>query len=202
MNNPNPTANTPAADDPRYGFAKVTEQLGQLMEATEAIEPSILTAETPCSEYAVSDLLDHVVMVMRRVVVIGSGRHWSEIEQDELGSGWTKAFRSAAHDAMEAWTDPAKLGQTFEVPWGEMPGAPLMLTYTGELAVHGWDLATATGQPFSVDDEFLGGALMAVKFIPAEGRDNPEVPFGTVVDPGPDAPLLLQLAGWAGRQVA
>lgn len=202
MTNTNTPTDPPTADDPRFGFATVTEALGKLINTIEAIEPSVLGNDTPCSEYAVSDVLDHVVMVMRRVAVIGNGGHWSEIEQDELGSGWGEAFGTAAHDVMTAWTDPAKLEKTYEVPWGEIPGAPMMYTYTAELATHGWDLATATDQPFSIDDDALGGALMAIKFIPAEGRDTPEIPFDPVVDPGPDAPVLLQIAGWGGRQVA
>jgi len=36
--------------------------------------------------------------------------------------------------------------------------------------------------------------------IPAEGRGE-DMPFDPVVDPGDDAPLLLKIAGWAGRKV-
>jgi hypothetical protein len=57
------------------------------------------------------------------------------------------------------------------------------------------------GGDFTIDDELLQGALFGVKFIPAEGRDQPDMPFGEVVDPGPDAPALLQIAGWMGRSV-
>ncbi len=179
----------------------MTEAVGGLIEAIEAREPSVLKGSTPCPEFTVEDLLDHVVMVMRRVAVIGNGGHFSEIEQMSLGSDWAKAYRSAAHDIMEAWTDGAKLEQMFEVPWGQFPGAPIIYSYTGEIAVHGWDLATATGIEFEVADEHLQGALVAVKFIPAEGRETPEMPFSPVVDPGPDAPALAQLAGWLGRRV-
>ena len=101
---------------------------------------------------------------------------------------------------MEAWTDPAKLGETYEVPWGEIPGGPMIYTYTAELATHGWDLATALGAEFSVDDAYLEGAYVAVQMIPAEGRGE-DMPFDPVVDPGDDAPLLLKIAGWAGRKV-
>ena len=41
---------------------------------------------------------------------------------------------------------------------------------------------------------------MSAKMIPAEGRGE-EVPFDEVVDPGSDAPTLLKIAGWLGRQV-
>lgn len=197
----NSTTPNPQSDDPRFAFAAVVEAVGRLIESVEAMEPETLAGETPCPEFTVVDLLDHMMMVMRRVAAIGNGKHFSAVEHEALGSGWAKAYRSAAHDIMEAWTDPAKLEQTFEVPWGQMPGAPLLLSYTGELAVHGWDLATATGRDLSIADDVLQGPLMAAKFIPAEGRETPEIPFGSVVDPGPDAPVLEQLAGWMGRQV-
>jgi len=51
-------------------------------------------------------------------------------------------------------------------------------------------------------DRGLRCADTAVQFIPADGRDDPDLPFGPVVDPGADASLLLRIAGWGGRNVA
>jgi len=191
-----PTAPTP--DDPRYGFAHVVGALGELIEATT---PDMLANATPCPEFTVKELLEHCVLVVRRVAAIGHGQHWSTIEQQATDDGWLDDYRTAAHDIMQAWTDPAILEATHEVPWGEFPGAVLMYTYTAELATHGWDLSQATGLDFEIADDLLQGALVAIKFVPAEGRDHPDVPFSAVVDPGPGAPVLLQIAGWGGRKV-
>lgn len=185
-------------EDPRFGFAAVTSAVGDLIKTTD---DSMLANATPCPEFTVKELLEHKVMVMRRVAAIGRGEHWESVDAEAQDSGWHDSFVAAAHDAMEAWTDPAMLNQVFEVPWGMIPGAPLMLTYTAELATHGWDLATATDREFTMDDQVLGGALTAIQFVPAEGRDTEEVPFSAVVDPGPDASVLLRIAGWAGRPV-
>lgn len=193
--------NHDAPEDPRHGLSGVIARVSDLIEATEALPAGTTAKPTPCDEYSVADLMDHMVMVIRRIVAIGNGDHWSTIEEVPLGSGWAKAFTAEAEQVGVAWDDPAKLTAVYEVPWGALPGAPLLFTYTAELATHGWDLSTATGQPFTVEDELLGGALMAAKMIPAEGRDTPEVPFDPVVDPGPDAPVLLKVAGWGGRQV-
>jgi uncharacterized protein (TIGR03086 family) len=197
----NETQESQQLPDPRPGFTVAVKAMEDLIEAVEALPPETLDRPTPCTDYAVRDLLDHIIMVMRRVAVIGEGEHWSTIEQDSIESGYTDEYRLAAERAGATWADDAKLGQLFEVPWASMPGAPLLFTYTAELATHGWDLSTATEQPFSVADEALGGALVAIKMIPAEGRDNDDMPFDPVVDPGPDAPVLLQIAGWSGRQV-
>ena len=187
-------------DDPRMGFAQVTEIVGALIESTT---PEQLGLPTPCSEFSVKDLLDHLVLVMQRVAVLGDGGHWSDATKELAAreSGHGEAFRSSAHDVMAAWTDAAKLEQMFEVPWGELPGGPVLHTYTAELATHGWDLATAIGQEITIPDEALTGALFAAKMLPGEGRDDPEFPFDPVVDPGADSPTLLQIAGWMGRKV-
>ena len=193
-----PTPDALSPDDPRYAFAAVVSQLGDLIERTT---PDLLTNPTPCPEFTVKELLEHCVLVVRRVAAIGRGEHWSTVEQQATDGGWHDDYRAGAHAIMEAWSDPAILETVLEVPWGEFPGALLMHTYTAELAVHGWDLGQGTGLGFEVDDDLLHGALIAAKFIPAEGRATPEVPFDEVVDPGPDAPVLLQLAGWMGRNV-
>lgn len=189
-----------APDDPRIGLARTTSAVRSLMESVTAQQ---LTKQTPCADFLVKDLLDHLVMVMCRIAVVGNGQDWAEVTEESarMESGHAEAFAAAAHDVMEAWTDSAKLEAMFDLPFGTLPGAPVLLTYTGELAVHGWDLATAIGSDFSIDDEFLGGALFAAKMLPEEGRDDPEMPFDPVVDPGPDASILLQIAGWFGRQV-
>ena len=89
------------------------------------------------------------------------------------------------------------------MPWGTLPAVPVLLSYVAEIATHGWDLATATGQAIDIDDDHLAPALDVLRFgLPAEGRDDPEMPFDPVVDPGPDAPMLLRVAGWLGRPVA
>lgn len=189
-----------APDDPRIGFAAATKAVGDLMEH---VSNDQLGLPTPCSEFDVKALLDHMVMVMQRVAVLGNGQHFSTANEMTAAreTGHADAFREAAHDVQKAWTDSAKLAAMYEVPWGELPGAPLLLIYTAELATHGWDLATALGLKFAIADEYLEGALVAVRMIPDDGRDDPMVPFDAVVDPGNDAPLLLKIAGWGGRQV-
>lgn len=191
-----------AVQDPRPALKTVLDAVADLMASTETRSAETLAGETPCPGFAVTDLLDHLVMVVRRIAVVGAGGDFATVQQDVLESGWAEAFRSGADEVGAVWSDSAKLEAMLRVPWGEMPGAPILLAYIGELVTHGWDLATATGQRFGVADELLEAALMAVQFVPAEGRESDEVPFGPVVDPGPDATTVERIAGWLGRDVA
>lgn len=204
MNNTQNQTDSPEAPqpgDPRHGLAQVTSQVRELIENTSAEQFEL---PTPCEEYNVRELLDHLVLVMNRLAVIGSGEHFSNAMPEDfvLESGHGEAFVNGAHGVMESWGDAAKLEQMFEVPWGELPGVAVVSFYTAELATHGWDLATATGRELSISDDVLGAALFAAKSVPEEGREDPFIPFAEAIDPGEDAPALLQIAGWFGRKVS
>ncbi|MCB1028310.1 MAG: TIGR03086 family protein [Microthrixaceae bacterium] len=192
-----PATTEPAPDDPRFGFAVATAALHPLIAAAE----TQLDLPTPCDDFTVKELLEHLVLVMRRAAVLGRGEHWASVQQEAQDSGWGDDFRAAAHQVRDAWDDPAKLAATYEVPWGEFPGAVVLLTYTGELAVHGWDLATAIGEPFEIDDEVLAGALIAAQAIPNEGRDDPDMPFERATVAPADATVIEQMAALTGRNV-
>ncbi len=201
MNTPS-TPTTPAAlPDPRPDLATVVASVRSIIEG---IDNSQLSAATPCDDFDVHDLLDHIELVFRRVAAIGNGNHWSSVEVERVGTSvddYATAVAAGAHAMMDAWTDASKLEQIVEVPWASLPATAALFVYVGELAIHTWDLATATAQTTVIPDDSLRGALFAWKQFPSNGRTSPDIPFDEAVDPGPGAPLLLQLVGWSGRQV-
>lgn len=204
MNTNEATPNTDSSQmpDPRPGLATAADAIQALLKKVKTAD---FAKTTPCDEFDVQSLLDHITLVFRRSAAIGKGDHWTSVEQvkvgDDIGT-YSSEIAAAAEAQGLAWSADERLGATVEVPWGAIPGGAVVATYTAELATHGWDLATALGEDFSIPDEALTVALFAVQQIPAEGRDVPEIPFGPVVDPGPDASTLLKIAGWGGRQVA
>ena len=185
--------------DPRYGLAAAVAAAHQTIEAAEGAPADALGGPTPCDDFTVEDLVEHMIFIARRVATIGNGGHFADVSGEPVGSAWASAFASEAEAIHAAWADPAKLGRTHEVPWGEAPGAALMLAYTAEFATHAWDLARAIGIPLALDDDALAAAAEAVRFIPAEGRDDPGVPFGPVVDAPPNASNLERIVTWVGR---
>ncbi len=198
-NAPSTTNDPSPADDPRVALATVIAEVDRLVAGTSAEQ---LGSGTPCPAFTVKDLTEHIVLVLRRVGAIGRGEHWSSVTEEAVASGWLDDYRAAAEEVDRVWADSTMLEGEYEVPWGMLPAAPVLLSYVAEIATHGWDLASATDQPFTIADEALLPALEVLRFgLPAEGRDGPETPFDPVVDPGPDAPVLLQVAGWLGRAV-
>ncbi len=201
------TTNSPTGNqsldpaDPRYGLAAALTGANRVIGAASQLDRDGLNRPTPCPEFTVEELLEHMLFVARRVAWIGSGGHFAETPADPVGGQWGSEFQTRAEAIHGAWADPAKLNQTFQVPWGEAPGAALMMTYTAEFAAHSWDLAKAIGVDIEIDDSALVAAAGAVKFIPAEGRDDPAIPFGPVVDAPADATNLEQILTWTGRSL-
>lgn len=190
----------PDLDDPRPALDAVVAEVGRLIAGTTTDQ---LTGPTPCPDFTVKELTEHLILVLWRIAAIGRGDHWSSVTEEAIDSGWHEDYLAAATDLRSVWNRPAMLDGVYEVPWGTLPAAPVLLSYVAEVAVHGWDLATATGQSISLDDQVIAPALGVVQFgLPADGRVGTDMPFDPVVDPGADAPVLLRLAGWLGRKVA
>jgi uncharacterized protein (TIGR03086 family) len=153
-----------------------------------------LTARTPCPDYSVADLVDHIRVLSfaftqsarKGDVPAGEGRG----DGSRLQTGWRDEITANLAELEEAWRDPAAYrGVTMAGPI-EMPGGAAALVALDEVVVHGWDLARATGQPFDVDDASAAACLSFVESfdVPAEesgGLFGPPVPVPDDADPLP-----------------
>ncbi len=192
----------PSQEDPRYNFAQIVSVAGDLISGTD---PAHMSNATPCAEYTVAELTGHMVAVMARVAAVARGEDpfsVPQIQATPTEGSWHDAWMERAHEVQVAWTDPAVLGRDLTLPFGVLPGGAALTIYCGEIAVHAWDLATATGRTAAFDDAWLTQALEASKFgVPAEGRGE-EMPFDPVVEVSADAPVVEQVAAWLGHQAA
>ena len=172
------------------------------------------------ASYDVRTLLGHVTDVLVRVRLVGEGNDPmsnGRIDPTTVpDDGWFDLFRSRIDDLQIAWTDPAALDRTVVLPWATTDGAGALASYTSELTVHTWDLATATGRHPQWDDEVIAFGFGAVsRTLPATGRlalfesilakmpaeIRPTAPpFAEAVEVPADAPAIDRLVAWTGRQ--
>ncbi|MGH3343541.1 MAG: hypothetical protein ACRDPK_11815 [Carbonactinosporaceae bacterium] len=69
-----------------------------------------------------------------------------------------------------------------------------------ELVIHGWDIASASGQPFGCNPQSLEASMAFVSLMSTpEERAGREGLFGPVVDVAADASLLHRVIGLSGR---
>ena len=205
------------ADDPRPLFAKAVRLGGQVVGG---VRPDQLASPTPCDEYDVRTLLDHMIMVLRRVAAMGRGDDPFGPEvlasPSVSGDGWPAAWAVAADAVQEAWADDWALARIVRLPWMEANGAATLVVYLNELTVHTWDLAVASGQQPAWDPEVLALAFDGIRFLPPTGRPAmfaeakshmaPDFrawsdPFADAVPVPDDAPLVDRLVAYNGRDV-
>jgi uncharacterized protein (TIGR03086 family) len=164
-----------------------------------------VTLRTPCPDYDVAGLIDHMVEAAYRAAALGRGQippAGDDSRHVELADAPAQ-LRRAAEEAAQAWGDDSRLSSSFTMPWGEeYSGATLVNMYLAELAAHAWDLALATGQLDRLDPSLAVSALDGARaMIKPEYRDMVATgsPFGVEVPPPPDADDWERLAAFMGR---
>ena len=169
------------------------------------IDAGELGQPTPCPEYDVAALIDHLVEAGHRAAALGRGQApppgdgSPHVELSDAPS----QLRRAGEEAARAWGDDSSLSLRHAMPWGEeYTGATLVDMYLAELAAHAWDLASATGQTGKLDPSLAVPALAGARaMIKPQYRDmvGPGVPFGAAVSPAPGADDWERLAAFMGR---
>jgi uncharacterized protein (TIGR03086 family) len=178
--------------------------LDQTATLVAAVQPEQFSRPTPCSEWDVRRLLRHVIGTDLRnfaIAALGETADW-KAEPAPLGDDPAADFRRGAETVRAAWRS-ADLEAPVPIPGGAT--APLRSRADGqiaELAVHGWDIARATGQPTVLDSEVAQHSLDWSKGMLRPQFRGPDKAFGFEVPVTGDAPVYDRLAGWFGRDPA
>ena len=180
--------------------------LARTLAQTEAViahvRPEHATLPTPCASWDVRALVNHVVHDAQQFTATAYGGEWDPEDSDVLGDDWAGAFREAAASLLAAWRRPGAKEQTIRLPFGDFPAGWRVGQQIADLAVHGWDIAKATGQPTDLDPEVGQLALdwgrenLKPQF---RGDEASGKSFGPEVAVAADAPLYDRLAGFFGR---
>jgi len=136
-------------------FEGAAASTAEIVKSTPA---SQMGAPTPCADWDVRALLNHVIGTLwlaqglfsdqpPRYPMAPGGLPPGDLAGDDPAAAYAEA--SAAALAAAAAGDA--LMRVHPTPLGEMPGPGLAGFTTLDILVHGWDLATATGQPADLD---------------------------------------------------
>lgn len=169
----------------------------------ENVRDDQLDLPTPCTEWDVRALLNHLVgtLTLGEALLLDTAPA-TAIEpgglpaDDLIGEDPLKAYRAGVDSLLAAATDDA-LSRAHTTPFGEMPGAMLGGFTTVDIAVHGWDLARATGQDPTLDPD-LAATLLA--FAGQTISDDTRAPrIGPAIPIGSSASSTDQLVAFMGR---
>lgn len=151
---------------------------------------------TPCTEFDVRALLNHIVYDVTLFAAGVSGGKPGAPDADLIGDDWMGAYDSARAALLAAWRQKDLEG-TIKTRMGELPATWAVGQHTANLAVHAWDVATATRQSTKLDPTVARAALdWARENLKPEYRGKA---FGPEVEVPENAPIYERLVGFFGR---
>ncbi|MDT3440725.1 MULTISPECIES: TIGR03086 family metal-binding protein [unclassified Pseudofrankia] len=171
----------------------------------KTVRPDQLSAATPCTEWDIRALLNHLVGTLwlgEALFTDGAPRHpmppGGLPATDLVGDDPAVAYETASAALLAAARVGDTLTRIHTTPLGDMPGPALAGFTTLDILVHGWDLASATGQPTSLDDDLAGHVLaFASQAITDDFRGTR---IGPAIPVEATASVTDRLVGFLGRQ--
>lgn len=183
-----------------------TEPLEQAIATTRAVLAGVskdqLGAATPCAQWKVSDLINHIVGAQSFFAAGAKGEPLAAGETDFTAGDFVAAFDDGAKQCVAAFSADGVMDKMLTLPFGQMPGSAFMGLAATDTFTHGWDLAKATGQSTDLDPELAAQLLSGARMAIQPGFRNPEGnPFGPEQAAPGGACTADQLAAFLGRKV-
>jgi uncharacterized protein (TIGR03086 family) len=159
-------------------------------------------APTPCSEWTVGELVDHVTDESLWVAPLLEGHSLDTaagiVEGAKAGARGDRAalWSIAATDAIRAWGEPGALERSVALSRGPTPVSDYLDEMLMDATVHAWDLGTAIGVTDRLPDDQVAYVLAAVQAfgdLEATGAFGPPQPVGS------DACVEDRLVALTGR---
>jgi uncharacterized protein (TIGR03086 family) len=194
------------ADQVPLDFAPPVRQVRSLLLG---ITDDQLGRPTPCPDWTVGDLLDHLIglswaftqaaqkkAAQKKTDVPGTASAPAQPSAANLPPQWRSRLTVVLEELAIAWRAPAAWEGTAQAGGVTLPAAEMGKVAINELTMHGWDLARATGQEYAADPRLLESLIEFLSQGPPEGTPGL---FGPVVAIEGEAELLDQAVSLAGR---
>jgi len=135
------------------------ESVEEFQARVRDVDPDAWGLPTPCPDWDVRALVNHIVGEQRWVVPLMGGRTVAEVgdalDGDLLGSAPQEAADAAAKAAVAALCEPGALERTVHLSFGDFSGADYAWQLAADHVVHSWDLAVAVGADPHLDHDLV-----------------------------------------------
>jgi uncharacterized protein (TIGR03086 family) len=163
------------------------------------VPAELLGGPTPCTEYTVGDLLDHIGGAALAFAGAASKRPLPggpSGDAANLAPDWRTRIQRDLEALAAAWAEPSAWTGLTSVGGVELPGEVAGVVALDELVIHGWDLAKATEQDAGYDGPELAAVQAMVQHFRSSGIDGL---FGPPVAVADNSSALACIVGLAGR---
>ncbi|MCD0444130.1 TIGR03086 family metal-binding protein [Glycomyces sp. A-F 0318] len=182
-------------------FKSTTERVAALLDH---VEDERLSGATPCEEYTVAQLVNHMLGLCLAFTAAAEGERGPHndappgVPDATLEPGWRPLLEERLRTLAEAWSRPSAWEGDATAGGVTFPAAVMGLVGLNEVAVHGWDLARATGQDYELDEATLETLL---EFVGQDADDQAarEGIYGPAFKVADDADPQDRLMALTGR---
>jgi uncharacterized protein (TIGR03086 family) len=172
-------------------------------EKMHSVRPDQWELPTPCTEWNVRQLVNHVTVENMWAPHLLAGRTVAEIGNalsgDMLGPDPVRTWDTAVAEAREAATTPGAAERTVHLSYGDDSAANYLMQMFTDHLIHGWDLATAIGANQRLPDHLVTACQQWFD------RVEPMMRAGGLIGPPPpvppDADAQTRLLARFGRRV-
>jgi uncharacterized protein (TIGR03086 family) len=184
--------------------ATMHQVIVETSRVVENIGPAQLDNPSPCDEWTVRDVLNHITggATMFGLCVrdgnVPDEKLGALMTGDNLGTDYKGAWTRAAADAEASFAIPGAMDKIVKLPFGEMPAGMALNIAIFDVLTHAWDMAKATGQSTDFDPKVSAAAYAIAQNMLSDDMRNSGI-FGPQVAVAEDAPVVDRLVGLAGR---
>ncbi|WP_406196943.1 TIGR03086 family metal-binding protein [Kitasatospora sp. NBC_01560] len=175
------------------------EALAAFGERVRLVAPGQWDAPTPCTDWSVRDLVNHLTSEQLWAPELLMGSTVSEVggrfDGDVLGTDPVAAWTAAAEAARTAFEVPGAAGLTVHLSFGDVSGQYYLDQLTTDAVVHTWDLAEGIGHRARLPEalvRFALGEIAGYGDLSGSGLFDPPLP---VADDAEPQARLLALTG-------
>jgi uncharacterized protein (TIGR03086 family) len=183
---------------PMEGPDQLDRIMPLLRRIVDGMSPEQLDDPTPCARFTVAAVMEHMIAGASTFAPAfrGEAPTVSDASEGDIRARW----RQAMADLTDAVHSDDALGRTIAAPFGEVSGSFFARYVAFDGLIHGWDLATATGQPYTPPETVVREAdAFARQALGPDMRDGDT--FAAETDAPADAGALERLVAFTGRQL-
>jgi uncharacterized protein (TIGR03086 family) len=177
-------------------------------DRVHAVREDQWAAPTPCEDWSVSDLVEHMIdkhlwaaplihgqdLESARKIVEGTRRLPVE---GGVGANLAEQWDEAITGSADAFTGAGALDRSVALSRGNTPATEYLTEMISDLTVHAWDLGKAIGFSEPLPEDLVAFVYEEAKKM---GDMSSSGMFKPPVEVPDDAPTIDKLVGLAGRQ--
>src|SRR6195256_1451595 len=129
------------------------------LRVIDQVSPDRWHSPTPCTEWDARQVANHIIGENLWAAELFQGKTVAEVgtalDGDLTGDDPASAYRQSVEAARQAVEAPGAMEATCPLSFGDYSGADYASQLFMDTLIHGWDIATGTGQKIRMDAELV-----------------------------------------------